>query len=334
MNKHRVLFIINPISGIGKQRTVEKAVEGEIDHQRIDFDIAYTDYAGHARELSKAAIGQYDVVVAVGGDGTVNEVGSALVNTTTAMAIIPTGSGNGLARYLDIPLRVNRALQVINRMEMRDIDTLRVNNQISLNVAGIGFDGHISHEFAKQKHRGPATYVKLITKEYAKYKSAVYRISIDGTTYELPAFMITLANSSQWGNNIHIAPQAKIDDGLIDVCIIKEFPIYDGPSLLISILDQSVDQRRYDVVTKARQIIIEGDQALVGHVDGEPADLGKRAVVEIHPLSLRVIVPPKDFRKNLLEPLKELKELLPPMPTLGGLPVLPKGFLPGSSKNE
>ncbi len=323
MKKHRVLFLINPISGIGKQRTVEKAVGDEIDHEKIEFDIAYTQYAGHARELAKQAVGIYDVVVAVGGDGTVNEVGSSLINTTTALAIIPTGSGNGLARYLDVPLRVNRALQVINRMVKKDIDTLRVNDQVSLNVAGIGFDGHISHQFAKQKNRGPAGYVKLITKEYAKYKSAVYRISIDDKTYELPAFMITFANSSQWGNNIHIAPQAKIDDGLIDVCIIKEFPIYDGPSLLISILDQSVDQRRYDVVTKAKRIVIESDKKLVAHLDGEPAELGERAEIEIQPLSLRVIIPPKDFRKNLLDPLMDLKEFLPPIPPL------PKGFRQG-----
>ncbi|MCT4590464.1 MAG: diacylglycerol kinase family lipid kinase [Carboxylicivirga sp.] len=327
MNKHRVLFLINPVSGIGKQRAVEQAVESEIDHGKIDATIAYTEYAGHARELAREAVGKNDVVVAVGGDGTVNEVGSSLVNTTTALAIIPTGSGNGLARYLDIPLKVNKALQVINRMTIKDIDTLKVNDQVSLNVAGVGFDGHISHKFAKQKNRGPAGYVKLITREYTKYKSSVYRISIDGKTYELPAFMITFANSSQWGNNIHIAPQAKIDDGLIDVCIIKEFPMYEGPSLLISILDQSVDQRRYDVVTTAKEILIDSEDSLVAHIDGEPIELGNSAEIRIQPLSLRVIIPPKDFRKNILDPLLELKELLPPIPNL---PNIPKGFRPGS----
>ncbi|MBK3517819.1 diacylglycerol/lipid kinase family protein [Carboxylicivirga marina] len=328
--KNRVLFLINPISGIGKQKTVEQAVESEIAHDRIEVEIAYTEYAGHARELAQKAIDKFDVVVAVGGDGTVNEVGSALINTTTALAIIPTGSGNGLARYLDIPLKVNRAIQVINHMEIKKIDTLKVNDQVSLNVTGIGFDAHISHKFAKQKNRGPAGYVKLIALEYAKYKASVYRISIDGKTFELPAFMITFANSSQWGNNIHIAPQAKIDDGLIDVCIIKEFPFYDGPSLLISILDQSVDQRRYDVVTKAKDIIIESDNTLLGHLDGEPVELGKKAEIRIHPLSLRVIVPPADFRKNFLDPLMELKELLPPIPNM---PHLPKSLRQGNKNN-
>jgi len=322
--KTRVLFLINPISGIGKQKTVENAVQNAIDHRKIEVEIAYTQYAGHARELARAAVGKYAVVVAVGGDGTVNEVGASLVNTTTALAIIPTGSGNGLARFLDIPLRVTRAIQIINQMEVRDIDTLCVDGQVSLNVAGIGFDAHISHLFAKQKNRGPAAYVKLISKEYAKYKSSIYKITIDDKTYQLPAFMITFANSSQWGNNIHIAPQAKIDDGLIDVCIIKEFPIYEGPSLLISILDQSLDQRKYDVVTQAKHIIIECADGLLGHLDGEPVSFGETAEIKIHPLSLRVIVPPKDFRKNLLEPLIELKEMLPPLPSL---PNMSKGLL-------
>ena len=317
--KNRVLFIINPNSGIGKQRAVEQAVENVIDSDRIKAEIAYTEYAGHARELAREAVGKFDVAVAVGGDGTVNEVGSSLINTTTALAIVPTGSGNGLARYLGISLRPNRALQVINCMEVKDIDTLRVNGQVSLNVAGIGFDGHISHCFAKLKNRGPAGYVKLISKEYAKYTSSVYRISIDGKAYELPAFMITLANSSQWGNSIHIAPQAKIDDGLIDVCIIKEFPLYDGFSLLINILDRSVDQRHYDVMTKAKSIVVESESKLIGHIDGEPITLGKKAEIGIDPLSLSVIVPPGDFRKNLLDPLMELKELLPPLPDFPGI---------------
>jgi YegS/Rv2252/BmrU family lipid kinase len=328
--KKRVLFLINPVSGIGKQQTVEKLVESELDHEKIQADIAYTQYRGHASEMARDAVGAYDVVVAVGGDGTVNEVGSALVNTTTALAIIPAGSGNGLARYLDIPLRVNRAIQVINCMEVRNIDTLNVNEHVSLNVAGIGFDAYISKQFANLKERGPVAYAKLITKEFTRYSSSTYKVTVDGTAYELPAFMITFANSSQWGNNVHIAPQAKIDDGLIDVCIIKEFPKYEGPSFFISVLDQSLDQRRYDIVTRAKEIAIESEDGIVAHVDGEPIEIGKKAEIKIKPLSLRVVVPPEDFRKNILvESFKDLKELLPPIPSLPNLPNLPKGFLKG-----
>ncbi|MCU4177395.1 diacylglycerol/lipid kinase family protein [Carboxylicivirga sp. N1Y90] len=328
--KKRILFLINPISGIGKQRTVEQLVEKEIDSDNLDVEIQYTEYQGHAHELASEAVGKFDVVVAVGGDGTVNEVGSALINTSVAMAIIPTGSGNGLARYLDIPLRINRAIQVINLMNFKKIDTLSVNGRVSLNVAGIGFDAFISHRFANIKERGPIAYMKMIPKEFANYSSLTYTITIDDEVYQLPAFLLSFANSSQWGNDVHIAPQAKIDDGLIDVCIIKEFPKFAAPALLISLLDQSLDQRPYDVITQARKIIIECEENMLGHLDGEPLDLGNKAEIKIKPLSLKVVIPPDNFRRNaLLEPFKPLKDILPPLPNISQLP---KGLLGNKSE--
>lgn len=323
--KKRVLFLINPVSGIGRQKTIEGLIEKQIDHELLDVEVAYTQYRGHARELSAEASGKYDVVVAVGGDGTVNEVGSALIDSSTALAIIPTGSGNGLARYLEVPLKINWAVQLINEMHVKKIDTLCVNEFVSLNVAGIGFDAFISHRFADKKQRGPMAYMKLITKEFAKYQSSTYKISIDGEQHQLNAFLMSFANSSQWGNNIHIAPGAKIDDGLIDVCVIREFPKYSAPALLISLLDQSLDQSRYDVIRKARHIVIESEEELMGHVDGEPIQLGNKAVIKINPLSLKVVVPPSDFRRNLLlEPLKDIKDKFPP---LSQIPGFPKGFM-------
>lgn len=326
--KRRILFLINPISGIGKQKTVEQLLIKEFDHKKLEYVIQYTRHRGHAHDLAKAAADQFDVVVAVGGDGTVNEVGSALIKTKTALAIIPTGSGNGLARYLQIPLRINRAIQAINKMNFKTIDTLNINGQVSLNVAGIGFDAFISHKFANIKERGPLAYMKMIPKEFANYKPLTYTITLDGERYRLPAFLISFANSSQWGNNVHIAPQAKIDDGLIDVCIIKEFPKFTAPALLISLLDQSLDQRPYDVITRTKNIIIESQENMLGHLDGEPVELGNKAEIKINPLSLKVLIPPKDFNRiNLLDPLKPLKDLLPPLPHLPNLQNLPKGLL-------
>ncbi|MCU4166611.1 diacylglycerol/lipid kinase family protein [Carboxylicivirga caseinilyticus] len=331
--KKRILFLINPISGIGKQKTVENLLEKDFDTEKGEYEIQYTQYRGHAHELAKAAIGKFNAVVAVGGDGTVNEVGSALINTKTALAIIPTGSGNGLARYLQIPLRINRAIQAINLMKLKTIDTLSVNGQVSLNVAGIGFDAFISHKFANIKERGPLAYMKLIPKEFANYKSQTYTITIEGERYKLPAFLLSFANSSQWGNNVHIAPQAKIDDGLIDVCIIKDFPKITAPALLISLLDQSLDQRPYDVITRAKNIVIECDEPMLGHLDGEPIQLGQKAEIEIKPLSLKVVVPPADFNKNILtDPLNSLKDLIPPLPHIPNLPHLPKGLLGNDNK--
>ncbi len=305
--KKKILFLINPVSGIGKQKTVEKFIESEIDKNSLEVDISYTQYKAHARELAGDAAGTYDVVVAVGGDGTVNEVASKLVNTSTSLAIIPTGSGNGLARYLNIPLNVKKAIRSINELNVRKIDSLKVNQYCCVNVAGIGFDAHISHQFEGKKMRGPLGYLQLIASEYATYKAHDYVINIDGTEYKRKAFLISLANSSQYGNNIYIAPNALIDDGLIDVSIIHDFPKFITPAMLLSLLDKSLDKNSNNEVIRAKKIIVEKKSDILAHIDGEPVILGRKAEIEIKPLSLHVIVPPDSLVDNSIwEPIREL----------------------------
>lgn len=306
--KQTALYIVNPASGIGRQRDMEKLIRDENDKTRWDIDLVFSEKPGHASQLSSEAAGKYNVVVAVGGDGTVNEVGRGLLNSSTALGIIPTGSGNGLARFLQMPFKVSRALAVINQCNIKSIDAIKLNNFYSLNVAGIGFDAYISHLFAQKKKRGPLAYMQLISKEFPRYKSEHYNLNIDGENMEINAFLISFANSSQYGNNFHIAPRAIIDDGLIDVCLIKDFPKYSAPALLISLVDQSIDKSKYDKIVKAREITIEHDKPLLGHVDGEPVHLGTKAIIEIQPLALKVVVPPLHLRQNsnLLHPLMEM----------------------------
>lgn len=310
--RKRVLFLINPISGVGRKNVVEKIVKEELDIRTLDYEIIYTQYHGHANELAIAAANEVDVVVAVGGDGTVNEVGAGLVSSNTALAIVPTGSGNGLARHLDIPLKIKQAVSIINDLNYMMIDVLKVNDHYSLNVAGIGFDAFISKKFSQVKSRGPLQYMRLITKEFPGYKSESYRLIIDGHLIEREAFLVSFANSSQWGNNVHIAPGAQIDDGLIDVCVVADFPKYEGPALLISLLDQSIDKNKYDEIIRARKIHIRHDTPLLGHVDGEPLILGTDVDISILPLSLKVVIPPPQFnRGSVLDPLLEMLPLFP-----------------------
>ncbi len=305
--KKKILFLINPVSGIGKQKTVEKFIESEIDKSRLDIDISYTQYKAHARVLAGDAAGKYDIVVAVGGDGTVNEVASKLVDTSTVLAIIPTGSGNGLARFLNIPLNIKKAIRSINELKIKKIDSLKVNQFCCVNVAGIGFDAHISHQFEGKKMRGPLGYLQLIATEYATYKAHNYIINIDGKVFSRKAFLISLANSSQYGNNIHIAPNAKIDDGYIDVSIIHDFPKIITPAMLLSLLDKSLDKNSNNEVIRAKKIIVEKKSDIVAHIDGEPVFLGKKAEIEIKPLSLNILIPPDSFVDNSIwEPIKEL----------------------------
>lgn len=303
-----VLYIINPVSGIGRQKDIEKVLRQETKVSGLNFDIAYSGKPGDAFKISADAAGKYDIVVAVGGDGTVNEVGRGLIHSSTALGIIPTGSGNGLARFLQMPFKVNKALEVIREGAVKSIDVIKINEFFSLNVAGIGFDAYISHKFAGKKKRGPLAYMQLISKEFPKYKSENYSLDIDRHKIDVNAFLISFANSSQYGNNFHIAPGALIDDGLIDVCLIKDFPKYTAPALLISLVDQSIDKSKYDKIIKARDITIQHDKPLLGHVDGEPVHLGKEAHIQILPLALKVIVPPVHLQQtpNILQPLMEL----------------------------
>ncbi len=293
---------------MGRQKKLESLIHQEMDKKRWSIEIEITTHKGHATQLSKSAAGEFDVVVAVGGDGTVNEVGRGLLHSPTAMGIVPTGSGNGLARFLQLPFKVNRSLEVINHALQKPIDAIRLNEFYSLNVAGIGFDAFISHLFAKKKKRGPLVYMQLISKEFARYKSEQYHLYIDDVHYAIDAFLISFANSSQYGNNFYIAPSAKIDDGLIDVCLIKDFPKYTAPALLLSLLDQSIDESKYDRIVKARKVHISHPESLWGHVDGEPVEFGREADIEIIPLALNVIVPPFHLRENqsFFQPLGEM----------------------------
>lgn len=304
----KALFIINPVSGLGRQKSFESIIRSGMDKHKWEVEVINTTHAGHGYEVSRQAANNFDLVVAVGGDGTVNEIGRGLIGTQTALGIIPTGSGNGLARHLEIPFKINRALQALNESTIRAIDVIRINGFYSFNVAGIGFDAYISHKFANRKNRGPLAYMQLITKEFATYKSSVYRVTIDGKTQEWDAFLISFANSTQYGNNVHIAPQALIDDGLIDVCYIRDFPKLTAPALLISLLDQSIDQNKYDLIVKARKVKIHHPLNLLGHVDGEPVHLGKDVEVEILPLSLKVAVPPTHLKQtqNIFSPIMEM----------------------------
>ena len=296
MEKKKVLYIVNPRSGIGKKKIIENEIVKRSDKETVAYEIVHTTHRGHAKELAEAAREEVDVVVAVGGDGTVNEVGSSLVwSRRTALGIIPTGSGNGLARELDIPMRASLAVDVINEFCTRQIDIMTIDGNISLNVAGVGFDAYISHKFADKKTRGPLQYMNLITKEFPEYEPEQYVLDIDGHIYQRTAFLISFANSSQWGNNIHIAPNAQMDDGLIDVCIVSEFPNTAIPSLLISLLSQSIDDNKYDEIIRTKSLQLRNEQPIMGHVDGEPVIIGPMAKVEISPLALKVVTPSAGF---------------------------------------
>ena len=230
MEKKKIIFIINPISGVGKQRLVETAIDKTLDKSIFDYDISYTSAPKHATELSKdAACKNYDIVVAVGGDGSINEVAKGIIGSNCTLGIIPIGSGNGLARHFNIPFDISQAIEVINKCNTIKIDTATINEQLFLSIAGVGFDALVANKFAKGKRRGFWSYFKITVREYPKYKPKKYSLTIDGKKMIRRALLVSFANSNQFGYNTSIAPMAIINDGFLDVCILKKVPIVKAP---------------------------------------------------------------------------------------------------------
>ena len=285
----KILFIVNPISGTGKQKKLNSILGKTLDYNLFSPTIVHTERAGHATELSREAIGQYDYVVAVGGDGTVNEVVKGLTGSETTMGIIPVGSGNGLARHLNIPMDMDEAIKVINKRLTERIDTVKINDELSVNVSGVGFDAHVAHKFAKNGKRGSIPYVKIAATEFQKYKSEAYKIVADGKPMFRNAFMISLANSTQFGNNALISPEAKINDGLVDICILSEFPKVEAGAVAARLFNRTMHKSKFIEIIRASKVEIDTNHPIVGHIDGEPVIFNDMLNIEVQPASLRII---------------------------------------------
>lgn len=288
--KKRILFIINPISGGKKKLSFPALVKSFLDLNRFSPSFAYTEWRGHATSLAVDAVSNgIEVVVSVGGDGTINEVASALEGTDTLMGIVPYGSGNGLARSLNIPLNDKKAVSILNNFRVRKIDSAVLNGRKFFNMAGLGFDAHISAKFANLKHRGLKGYVTTAISEVSTYVPDNYYLIIDGNHYQEDAFMISIANSCQYGNNAYIAPEAEVDDGLLDVCIIKPFPLIQFPVVGYHLFNKTVHKTPYVEIIKGKDIRIRRAHTGIVHLDGEPVEMDKEVVISIKPLSLLVL---------------------------------------------
>ncbi|MGE4540303.1 MAG: diacylglycerol kinase family protein [Bacteroidales bacterium] len=302
MNKERLLFIVNPISGNTQKESFPDFVKSILDTQRFDYKIIYTEGPGHASELSRQAVAdKYDIVVAVGGDGTINEVARCLVNTDTKLGIIPSGSGNGLARHLNIPLSLEGALKLINKGLSSKIDTAIINDkEVFISIAGVGFDALVAKLFARDRGRGFFTYFKIVAAKFQYYKPKSYELILEnGEHLKTRAFFIAFANSSQFGYNTTIAPEAELNDGLLDVCIVQKPNIFEMPLIINLLLLKMIHKSRYVQVLKTSELIIKRKKNRVINLDGEPIKLKKNLHIKVNPLSLNVIIPRTDEEKKI-----------------------------------
>lgn len=287
-----IRFIINPTSGPKSRVDVAARIEQHLDHQKYKYKIVYTERAGHAPELAQeAAESGCEVVVAVGGDGTVNEVARGLLHTETALAILPKGSGNGLARHLKLPLGLEAAIRVLNQGHITTIDTGNINGHPFFTTAGIGFDAYISSVFAGNTKRGLQTYVELVMKEVRNYKHLPVKASINGNTMDTDCFVMAFANAAQYGNNAYIAPMADIQDGLLDVCLVRKIDLVKALHLSYCMLTKQLANADSAEYFKTDHISVQTEEAMMYHADGEFLGESKTFEVKMLPLSLKVLVP-------------------------------------------
>ncbi len=289
----KTLFVINPISGLGKQKNLPELIERYLDRSRFAYDLCLTEYAGHAKVIAREALNTYDLLVAVGGDGTINEIGSSILHQNIGLGVIPLGSGNGLARHLNISTNPVRALLQLNQSKLLPFDAGLLNDKPFFNVSGTGFDAQISKKFADQVKRGYITYARCVWEEIQLYTPRKYRVSLNDTVVEDTFFLIAFANTSQYGNNAFIAPQARTDDGLLDVILVKPFPITYLPAFTVLGMSKSLSLSPYVQSFQTKEVLIQNLEKAPVHLDGEYEGAEETIQLHIQEKVIQVMAPSK-----------------------------------------
>lgn len=308
MAQRQALLVVNPVSGTRSKRGLEEIVEERLSRVDIAVETVFTRGPGHASELAAQALRDgIDMVIAAGGDGTVNEVANTLSNTFMPLGIIPLGSGNGLARSLGIPQDVGEALRIIEDGHISRCDRGMVNGLPFYCTFGVGFDAAVSETFASMKRRGRITYIRSVLREFLNYKSQPYAISIGGKVITERAFLIAVCNASQYGNNAYIAPQAKLSDGLLDLIVIHEgsplSAVKIGVDLLTGLLDRNTRIDTFRISTATITRLTSGPV----HLDGEPLVLGTNLDIKCDSSALSVFSPEKEEPfKPIVSPLRAM----------------------------
>ena len=285
----RVLFIINGLLQKKTGKEILQLIAKYLDKSKFDYDICFTEFSGHSTELAVSNKDRYDIIIAAGGDGTVNEVGKVLAGLVITFGIIPLGSGNGLARTMKIPLSVPRAIQIINAFKISHIDMGLVNGIPFFNMAGVGFDASVAHSYNKRKNRGFLSYLRSVTGLFFHYKAIWYEVIYESKVHKIKAFLISFANSSQWGYNAHICPGADPSDGLLGITIMRSFPKIIIPVLAWKLFTKKLNKSRYVQVFMTKQIEIRSPGEILGYVDGNPVIFHDYIQVEVAHNAINII---------------------------------------------
>lgn len=302
-------LIFNPHSGPKKDSSeLIKKVSTAIREKGHEVSLLETKAKGHGLELAREAIKtDVDVIVAVGGDGTVNEVAKALVGSDKVLGILPNGSGNGFARELRISLDPKKAVETLLKHNVRRMDTCTANDHPFFVTCGIGFDGKVSKNFDSSETRGLPAYVKEVVALFMNYEPADFKLVIDDREVTARAFLVAVANASQYGFNAFIAPEASMVDGLMDVTIIKEFPQTDAPKMVLQLFSKDITDNEYVKSYRGKKIEITSNRSLPFHIDGEPKYSTQSLTLNVIPGSLNVIAGDEaDREKTIFDFLKNV----------------------------
>jgi diacylglycerol kinase (ATP) len=290
--KKKIIFIINPRSGVSKKKNLPALIEKTIDTDKFDFKIIFTTHPGHGTELAKEAIQKgIDIIAVAGGDGSLNEVARVLLNSPVILAAIPMGSGNGLARHLKIPVNAVKAIKLINAGKTDKIDVGHINDKIFISNSGLGFVSSVVDTFHSAVRRGFFAYSNHTLKNFLGYKSNNYALQVDGQHIEGKFFMLNFANSNQFGYQAKIAPKADVKDGKLEVVMVKKFPFVLFPVLMLQLFTNSIKDGRYIKILRADKASVKfaGQQSV--QIDGEPNVENNSIELSVSPLTLNIIVP-------------------------------------------
>lgn len=292
MSKQHLAFIINPKSGVDRVKAIQDVIDAHLDKEKYSYELIHTQYAKHGTELAREAAAKgAHAVVAVGGDGSVNDIVTGLIGTDTALAIIPKGSGNGLARTMGIPLKEIEAIQTINKGNITKIDIGFANGHPFISNAGVAFDALIAKKFAKSKKRGFAIYSWLVTKHMWLYNERKFDIIIDGEKVHERAFIISIANGKQFGYNFQIAPNADLTDGLFDIIIIRRFPKLLGGLLVMRAMQGTILGSPYVKHYLGKDVTITHPELKLMQTDGDAHPCANEINFTIKEKIQKVIVP-------------------------------------------
>jgi YegS/Rv2252/BmrU family lipid kinase len=287
----KYIFIMNPHAG--RKKKAEKLldlIDSYMSTTSFTYEFAYTMKAGDATRIAGQAVREgFNIIVAVGGDGTVNEVASGLINSEGQLGIVPRGSGNGIARSLNIPITTSDCLEFLTNPKITTIDVGMINQKYFIGVAGIGYDALVGQKFQSFGVRGPIPYFFIGVNEFLKYRTQKYRIDIEGEKIEEEALVIALANTKQYGNGAIIAPDADPKDGYIDVCIIRPLSYIQATQHASLLFKGNIDSSPFYFHKRCKSVrICVEDAAMHLHRDGEPDEPIQSIEVKIVEKALKV----------------------------------------------